>query len=93
MTALYCSKTMALICLILIGALAGWMAAIVARTEDVSGIRRDLALGVIGALLIGLFANSGVMLGGLSWTALAAGIGGAISAPALYEFIQARRSA
>lgn len=84
---------MALICLILIGALAGWMAAILARTEDAAGIRRDLVFGVIGALLVGLFANNGVMLGGLSWTALAAGIGGAILAPALYEFIQSRRSA
>ena len=84
---------MALICLILIGALAGWMAAILARTEDAAGIRRDLALGVVGALVTGLFVNSGGMLGGLSWTALAAGIGGAILAPALYEFIQSRRSA
>lgn len=84
---------MALICLILIGGLIGWLAAIVTRTEDGPGIRRDLALGVGGALLAGLLANNGVMLGGLSWIALAAGVAGAAAFPALYEFYQRRRSA
>lgn len=88
-----CSNFMALICLIFIGALVGWMAAIVARTEDPQGIRRDMAMGVGGALVAGLFANNGVMLGGLSWVALAGGIGGAVFVPAIYEFMQSRRSA
>ena len=69
---------MSVICLILIGALIGWLAAIVTRVEDVPGIRRDLFLGVAGALAAGLLANKGVMLGGLSWLALAAGIFGGV---------------
>ena len=84
---------MSVICLILIGALIGWLAAIVTRVEDVPGIRRDLFLGVAGALGAGLLANKGVMLGGLSWLALAAGIFGGVLVPAAYKMIEKRRSA
>ncbi|MFZ9394775.1 MAG: GlsB/YeaQ/YmgE family stress response membrane protein [Erythrobacter sp.] len=84
---------MSLICLIFIGALIGWMAAILTRVEDVPGIRRDLALGVAGALVVGLVANNGVMLGGLTWISLLAGIGGGALAPVAYRMIQKRRSA
>ncbi|MGQ7830535.1 GlsB/YeaQ/YmgE family stress response membrane protein [Altererythrobacter sp. Z27] len=84
---------MSVICLVLIGALIGWLAAIVTRVEDVPGIRRDLLLGVAGALVAGLLANKGVMLGGLSWLALAAGIFGGVLVPAAYKMIEKRRSA
>ena len=84
---------MSVICLILIGALIGWLAAILTRVEDARGIRRDLALGVAGALLAGLLANKGVMLGGLSWFALAAGIFGGVLVPAAYKMFEKRRSA
>ncbi|MEE1876530.1 hypothetical protein [Altererythrobacter litoralis] len=77
----------------MIGALIGWLAAIVTRVEDVPGIRRDLFLGVAGALAAGLLANKGVMLGGLSWLALAAGIFGGVLVPAAYKMIEKRRSA
>lgn len=83
---------MSLVSLILIGALIGWMAAIVTRREDAAGIRRNIALGLIGSLVAGLIANNGVMLGSLRWIALAAGIAGAIFAPALYELIERSRS-
>lgn len=84
---------MALICLVLIGSLLGWLAAIVSRVEDAQGIRRDMAFGLGGALIAGLVANNGVVLGGLSWIALGAGIVGAAAAPAIYKFIQGRRTA
>ncbi len=84
---------MSVICLILIGALIGWLAAIVTRVEDMPGIRRDLALGVAGALASGLLANKGVMLGELSWLALAAGIFGGVLVSAAYKIIEKRRSA
>ncbi|HSM53478.1 MAG TPA: hypothetical protein VK839_04790 [Erythrobacter sp.] len=84
---------MSVICLILIGALIGWLAAIVTRVEDVPGIRRDLFLGVAGALAAGLLANKGVMLGGLSWLALAAGIFGGVVVPVAYKMIEKLRSA
>ena len=61
--------------------------------EDPPGIRRDLALGCVGALVAGLIANNGVMLGGLSWFALAAGTFGAMLVPAAYKMIDKRRSA
>ena len=84
---------MSVICLILIGALIGWLAAIVTRVEDMPGIRRDLALGVAGALASGLLANKGVMLGELSWLALTAGIFGGVLVSAAYKIIEKRRSA
>ena len=84
---------MALICLILIGGLIGWLAAIITRTEDAPGIRRYLYIGLGGALAAGIVANNGVVLGGLSWLALIAGTLGAVAGPALYEFMQRRRSA
>lgn len=84
---------MALISLILIGGLIGWFAAILTRTEDVRGIRRYLLLGLAGALIGGYLANNGVVLGGLSWIALVAGIAGAIAAPVTYDMVQRRRSA
>ncbi len=84
---------MSLICLVFIGVLIGWMAAILTRVEDVPGIRRDLALGVAGALVAGLIANNGVTLGGLTWISLLAGIAGGVVAPAGYRMIQKRRSA
>ena len=84
---------MSLICLVLIGALIGWMAAILTKVEDVPGIRRDLALGVAGALVLGLIANNGVMLGGLTWISLLAGIGGGVVAPVAYRMIRKRRAA
>lgn len=81
---------MSLIILILIGVLIGWLASILTRVEDVPGIRRDIALGVGGALIGGLVANKGVLLGGLSWTALVAGIAAAMLVPAIYKFLQRR---
>lgn len=84
---------MSLICLILIGVLIGWLASILTRVEDVPGIRRDIAMGAAGALVIGLVANKGVMLGGLSWIALIAGVAGAAAFPAIYKFLQRSRSA
>ena len=84
---------MALICLILIGGLIGWLAAIITRTEDAPGIRRYMYIGLGGALAAGIVANNGVVLGGLSWLALAVGTVGALAAPAIYEMVQRRRSA
>lgn len=83
---------MALILLILIGVLIGWLASILTRVEDVPGIRRDIAMGAAGALVGGLAVNKGVVLGGLSWLALATGIAAAVLVPAIYKFLQRRGS-
>ena len=76
---------MALTVLIVIGALLGWMASILARTEAPGAILRQIAIGLIASLAAGLFMNNGAMLGGLSLIALGAGMGAAIVLLALYH--------
>lgn len=69
---------MALLVLILTGAVLGWLASILARTEGSAEILRQIGIGLIASLVAGLFMNSGTVLGGLSLVALAAGAGAAI---------------
>ena len=84
---------MSLLCFIFIGSLIGWLAAILTRTEDVPGIRLDIGFGLVGALLVGLFANNWAFLGGLSWTALGASIVGASVLVAISKMVLNRTSA
>ena len=83
---------MSLLCFIFIGSLIGWLAAILTRTENVPGIRRDIGFGLVGALLAGLFANNWAFLGGLSWTALGASVFGAIILVAASKLVLSRTS-
>jgi len=71
---------MALLVLVILGASMGWFSSILARTENPSDILRQIAVGLAAALLAGLLANGGVMLGGLSLLALGAGTLGGIAA-------------
>ena len=61
---------MALILLIVIGALIGWLASIIARCEDSRGVLVQIGLGAAVAVVAGLLINNGAVLGGLSATAL-----------------------
>jgi len=51
-----------LVFLILIGAMLGWLAAIIARTETVQGLLLNLGGGIAGALVAGLVLHP--LLGG-----------------------------
>ena len=84
---------MSLLCFIFIGSLIGWLTAIITRTEDVPSIRRDIGVGLVGALFAGLFANNWAFLGGLSWTALGASILGAALLVVMNKLILSRKSA
>ena len=53
---------MGLVFLIVIGAILGWLAAIIARTATAQGLLLNLAGGIGGALLAGLVINP--LLGG-----------------------------
>ena len=57
---------MALLVLTLMGGLLGWIATIIVRIEDRGGILKHVAIGVVSAVVAGLFANSWAFLGGLS---------------------------
>ena len=84
---------MALILLIVIGASAGWLASIIARTEASGLIVRQMLVGLIASLIVGLIVNSGTFLGGLSWLALGASIAASILALLAYHMIFGRRAA
>ena len=65
---------MTLILLFLIGLTVGWFASIVARTEERGAILRQIAIGLVVSLVVGLFANSGTFLGSLGWFGAGAAI-------------------
>lgn len=81
---------MALLVLILMGALIGWIATIIVRVEDRAGILKHIAIGVVGALAVGLFANGGGFIGGLSAIACIAALVGSSALLAGYVLLQRR---
>jgi uncharacterized membrane protein YeaQ/YmgE (transglycosylase-associated protein family) len=76
---------MALLVLILIGALLGWLASILARTEEPGEILRQIGIGMVAALVAGLIVNGGSLLGGLSLASLGAALAAAVVLLALYH--------
>lgn len=83
---------MGLLILLLVGAAVGWLASVVTRIEDSRGILFYAGAGIAGALLAGVLTNGGSVLLGLGALALlAAFLGAAAGAAALYYFrIRAR---
>ena len=85
---------MGLILLIVIGAIIGWLASIIARAEDHSSIVTQILLGMGVAVLVGTLTNSASILGGLSATALLATLAVTSLAMAVYNvFIRLRMNA
>lgn len=82
---------MALLVLILLGAVIGWLASIVTRTEGSREILRQMGIGTAATLVVGLTVNSGTFLGGLSLPALAAAIVAGVAAIAGYHAISNSR--
>ncbi|MBU2587871.1 MAG: GlsB/YeaQ/YmgE family stress response membrane protein [Alphaproteobacteria bacterium] len=82
---------MAVLVLILLGAIAGWLASIIARTEAPGAILRQIAIGLVTALVAGTIANSGTMLGSLSLLGLGGALAVSAVALALYHAILRRR--
>ncbi len=78
---------MALMVLIVLGALLGWMASILARTEEPGDILRQMGLSLLAALIAGLIANQGTVLGGLSLIALGAACAAALVVLVLYHAV------
>lgn len=84
---------MALIVLIVLGALLGWVASILARTEDAGEIVRQMGLSLLASLIAGLIANSGTALGGLSLMALGAASVASVLVLVLYHVVLRRSAA
>lgn len=84
---------MALIVLIVLGAMLGWLASILARTEDAGEILRQMGLSLLASLIAGLIVNSGTVIGGLSLLALGAASVAAIMVLILYHTVLRRSEA
>ncbi|MEM8724370.1 MAG: hypothetical protein AAGE86_02505 [Pseudomonadota bacterium] len=78
---------MALMVLIVLGALLGWMASILARTEQPDEILRQMGLSLLATLIAGLIANQGTVLGGLSLMSLGAACAAALVVLVLYHAV------
>ena len=63
---------MALLLLTVLGLSLGWFASIIARTETPGSILSQMALAFVASLGVGIFMNSGTILGSLSWLAFGA---------------------
>ena len=84
---------MALLVLIVLGTMLGWLASILMRSENPSEILQQMGLGLVAALIAGLIANQGVFMGGLSLLALGAGCVAAILMLGLYHGVLRRGQA
>ena len=84
---------MALAVLFIIGALLGWMASILARTEGAGDIVRQIGIGVVASLVAGVFMNNGTIIGSLSLTALGGASAAAIVLLVIYHGVLRTREA
>lgn len=81
---------MALILLIVLGASLGWLASVIARTEEPGAILRQIGVGLGASLLCGLLVNSGTIMGGLTALAFGAAVVASIAALAGYHMMRSR---
>ena len=84
---------MALLVLIVLGATLGWLASILARTEAPGAILRQVALGLVVAVVAGELANDGTMIGSLSFISLGIALAATGVALVLYHAIARRVAA
>jgi uncharacterized membrane protein YeaQ/YmgE (transglycosylase-associated protein family) len=82
---------MALLVLIALGATLGWLASIMARTEAPGSILRQIALGLVVALVAGVIANEGTIIGSLSFLGLGVALASTAMALVLYHAVRRRR--
>lgn len=83
---------MALLLLIVIGLSAGWLASVIARTEESGAILRQMGVGLAASLIAGLLINSGTILGSLSLLALGAAIAAPAAVLAIYHALLNRKA-
>ena len=83
---------MALIILINLGALLGWLGSMVFRLEAPREVLRMIAVGIAASLLTGLIANGGTFLGSLSWLAFAVALVATLAAVYGYHRFAAREA-
>ncbi|WP_170003691.1 GlsB/YeaQ/YmgE family stress response membrane protein [Pseudopontixanthobacter vadosimaris] len=70
---------MALLLLIAVGAILGWLASIILQLDEFQELALNMAAGIGGALVFGVMANRESILHGISGTALLLSTLGAIA--------------
>lgn len=83
---------MSLLVLIVMGATLGWLASILARTDKPGEILRQIAAGTLVAIIAGVIANDGSVLGGLSFFALGVAVAATVVILLLYHMFSRRRA-
>lgn len=81
---------MGLLILVVVGALLGWLATIILRTEDGRTILTNALVGVLGSLVTGLIAGNGAVFGTVSGAALLWAVLGSIVTIALFNIVRQR---
>ncbi|ANY18859.1 hypothetical protein A6F68_00324 [Tsuneonella dongtanensis] len=81
---------MGLIVLLAVGAVLGWLASIVTRSDDARAIVLHVIVGIAGALLFGSLVSSESLLVGISATTLLAAAVGASVLLAILAFARLR---
>ena len=79
---------MGLIILIALGAILGWLASIIMRSEDQHGILLNVTVGAGAALVSGLLIKSESILVGISADALLVGFAGAVVILLIFNVIR-----
>ena len=83
---------MALLVLIVLGATAGWLASVLARTEAPGAILRQIALGMVISVVAGEITNDGTFIGSLSFFSLGVALAATVVALVLYHAITRSRA-
>lgn len=81
---------MGLILLIVAGAIVGWLASIMTRTDDRHGILSNIAVGIAGAIVSALIVEGSAVVGGISPIALFVSFAGSVVLLALFGLYRRR---
>lgn len=81
---------MGVIILMVMGAIFGWLAAIISQTETLGAAGSNIAAGAVGALVIGEIASPDSLSDGLSVPALLLAIIGALLFISVASFIRSK---
>ena len=81
---------MGLMILIVVGGILGWLATILIRIEEKQGVLLNLGVGIAGAVLVGMLANSGSILLGISGLSVLAATVGSAGVLALFNYVRMR---
>lgn len=84
---------MALILLVVMGLVTGWIASVLTRVEQRREVLTLMGIGLVASIAGGLMSNSGTFLGSLSWLATGVALVSSAAALAAYRYYLNRSGA